>query len=140
MDDEIEILPSAVNLERLSRILSYHISTASLYIASFFLPVLPIAALAAVLFAPYMVYVLLQERKYGWITFFVLLILLPILPVVLFLRHSDYFLIFLSLPLAFFYFYCFLLKITIRDWIVERNTWIQRHYNINEQINLFNDN
>jgi len=140
MDDEIQILPSAVNLERLSRILSYHISTAVLFMASFFLPVLPLAALAAVLFAPYMLFVLFQERKYGWVIFFLLFVLLPILPIILLFYHSDYFMILLSLPLAFFYFYCFFLKITIRDWIVERNAWIQNHFNIKQQINLFNDN
>jgi len=137
MNNENEIYLSARNLERLSLVLNFHLSTSVLYIISFFCPVLFLAGLAAVLFAPFMLFVLFKENRYGWITFFILLVLLPVLIDVLFFYKTDAYLILLYLPLAFFYFYCFLLKITIRDWIQERNAKKERCGNLEEQLDSF---
>ena len=135
MVNESEIYLGAGNIDRLSGILNYHLSTIALYFLWFFSPALFLAVIAAVLFAPYMLFVLFREKRYGWITFFIVLVLLPVLIDVLFFYHTGAYLILLFLPLAFFYFYCFLLKITIQDWIQERNAINERFNDINEQLN-----
>ena len=82
-----------------------------------------------------MLFVLFGERKYGWITFFILLVVLPLFIDHVFFNHTNFYLILLFLPLAFFYLYCFLLKITIRDWIQERNAKNERYNILDEQLN-----
>lgn len=104
-------------LDRLSTILNYQLSTTLLLILTYAggLTIL-IATIAAIIFSPYMLYALYLEKKYGWMTFFVILVLIPIL--VLFLS-TLWELLFLPLTLAYFYY--FLLKFVVRDWIQERN-------------------
>ena len=130
-----EIYLSTRNLGRLSKILNYQLSTVVLYVASFFIPILFLAILAAVLFAPYMLFVLFQEKRYGWIIFFIISVLLPLFIDMLIFRTSDVYLILLSFPLALFYFYCFLLRFTVNDWIRERNAKNERCSNLEEELN-----
>jgi len=56
------------------------------------------------------------EKKNGWIIFFVILVLIPIITIILF---SVFELLFI--PLALVYFYSFLLRFVVRDWIQEKN-------------------
>jgi hypothetical protein len=132
---EKEIGVSTRNLSRLSRILNYQLSTAVIYVASFFIPILFLAILAAVLFAPDMLLVLFQEKKYGWIIFFIISVLLPLFINMLLFRTSNVYLILLSFPLALFYFYCFLLRFTVNDWILERNAKNERCSNLEGELN-----
>jgi len=135
MENNNGIFVSTGNLERLSRILNYQLSTSVLLIGYYFSPVLYLAIIAAVLFAPYMLFVLFREKRFGWITFFIILVLCPIFISLLFFYHTEYFIIFMLIPLALFYFYCFLLKITIGDWVQERNAKNERCNNLEEQLN-----
>jgi hypothetical protein len=96
--------------------------------------VLYLAIIAAILFAPFMLYVLFKEKRYGWIIFFIIIVLLPLLIDVLFFYHTNVYLILLFIPLALFYFYCFLLRITIRDWMQEKNAKNERCSNLEEQL------
>lgn len=69
-----------------------------------------------------MLYVLFLEKKNGWIIFFVVLVLLPIIAIIL-----SSILELLFIPLALAYFYYFLLKFVVRDWIQERNAKRELH-------------
>lgn len=107
-------------LDKLSKVLNYQLSTTVLLILTYAGGLtIVVTTIAAILFSPYMLYVLYLEKKYGWIIFFTILVFVPI---VIFISLSIWELLFV--PLALAYFYYFLLKFVVRDWIQERNSKI----------------
>ncbi len=117
---------STDNLSRLSKILNYQLSTTVLFLLWYGGALtLGIVTIAAILFSPYMLYILYLEKKNGWIIFFVVLVLLPIIAIIL-SSISEL----LFIPLALVYFYYFLLKFVVRDWIQERNAKRELHERI----------
>ncbi len=72
-----------------------------------------------------MLYVLVNERKYGWIIMFFLVVVLPY--PLLYLIIGDYILLpaWMLLPIIPFYFYCFIIKFSVEDWLREY-TWEQQ--------------
>ncbi|MCJ7554356.1 MAG: hypothetical protein MUO34_10785 [Ignavibacteriaceae bacterium] len=107
---------SSENLRRLRQILNYELSASVLFFLSFFNAIaLIIAGIAAVVFAPYMIYVLLKENKRSWIIIFTVLIIFPLLFSQILFR--EYFTVFLLISMAMFYFYCFMLRMAVSDWI-----------------------
>ena len=105
------------NLERLQTFLSYQLSGTFLFVLSFFWGItLLLAVLAAIIFIPFMLKVLYQEERFGWIIFFCIIVLLPLIFFFIFLRDSNYLFVFGLLSLAFFYMYCFILRLSIGDW------------------------
>lgn len=113
-------LHSNYRLAQLDKYLNYHIATFALFIASWFgLLFLLIAALAALIFAPYMLYVLYKENKKGWIIFFGVIVIIPLI-VFIIISFLDPFLKPAALiTIGLFYFYCFLLRFSVNDWIRE---------------------
>jgi len=115
-----------VELRRFRAILYFELSTSAGFILSSFWPInLYIIIAAAILFTPYMLYVLIKERKYGWIVIFFLMVVLPY-PVI-YLIIGEYILLtaWLLLPVIPFYLYCFLIKFSVDDWLREYN-WEQQ--------------
>ncbi len=107
---------SSENLRRLAQFLNYELSASVLFFLSFFNAIaLIIAGIAAVVFAPYMIYVLFKENKRSWIIIFTVLIIFPLLFSLILFR--EYFTIFLLISMAIFYFYCFMLRIAVSDWV-----------------------
>lgn len=80
---------------------------------------------AAVLFTPYIFYILIKEKHYGWIVIFIFMIVLPYLFILL--LFYDYILLtaWMLLPIPLFYLYCFLIKYAVDDWLSEYN-WEQQ--------------
>ncbi|MCJ7649124.1 MAG: hypothetical protein MUP85_10970 [Candidatus Lokiarchaeota archaeon] len=112
---------SSENLQRLAQFLNYELSASVLFFLSFFNAIaLIIAGIAAGLFAPYMLYVLLKENRRSWIIIFIILIIFPLLFSLILFR--EYFTIFLLLSMAMFYFYCFMLRMAVSDWIKD-SSW-----------------
>ena len=115
-----------IELRRFRAILYFELSTSAGFILSSFWPInLYIIIVAAILFTPYMLYVLIKERKYGWIVIFFLMVVLPY-PVI-YLIIGEYILLtaWLLLPVIPFYLYCFLIKFSVDDWLREYN-WEQQ--------------
>jgi hypothetical protein len=115
-----------VEVRRFRAILFFELSTSAAFILQSFWPVnLYIIIIAATLFTPYMIYVLFKERKYGWIILFFLVIVMPY--PVLYLIIGDYILLpgWMLLPIIPFYFYCFIIKFSVEDWLREY-TWEQQ--------------
>ena len=115
-----------VELRRFRAILYFELSTSAGFILSSFWPInLYIIIAAAILFTPYMLYVLIKERKYGWIVIFFLMVVLPY-PVI-YLIIGEYILLtaWLLLPVIPFYLFCFLIKFSVDDWLREYN-WEQQ--------------
>jgi len=126
MEFNSRFINDVVEVRRFRAILFFELSTSVSFVLFSFYPInLYIIIIAAILFTPYMLYVLIKERKYGWIAIFFFMVVLPY-PVV-YLIIGDY--IFLSawllLPIIPFYLYCFLVKFSVDEWLREYN-WEQQ--------------
>lgn len=112
------------HLDRLALFLNYELSASLLFFVSFVVWIfIFIAIVIAGVFIPYMIYVLLKEGRHGWIIFFNVMILTPLLISILFI--PSYFSIFMLISVALFYCYCFFLRMTVNEWIKERNWRLQ---------------
>ena len=76
----------------------------------------PLAAVA-VAFAGYVVFVLINNRKYGWLIFFGIFVCLPIILSFMTTGSSLLDAALLFSPLITFYVYCLLLRYAVVDWI-----------------------
>jgi hypothetical protein len=107
-------------LLQLKKYLNYHVSASLLYFLSFFtLIALFIASLSALIFAIYLYYVLLKVKKYGWITFFTAVIIIPSIVSFFLIDKSEYTFTFLMIELGVFYFFCFIFRFVVNDWCEE---------------------
>jgi hypothetical protein len=108
------------NLLRLQQYLDYELSgTALLFFSWFWGILLFLAGIAALVFIPFMLKVLYEERKYGWIVYFFVIVILP--AAVIYMSDVGFTAKILLgyLPLALFFFYCFTLKLAVRGWVTE---------------------
>ncbi len=134
MEIKSKHIKDIVEVRRFRLILFYELSTSALvflhYIAFFTLYytmffTLYLVIIAAILFTPYMMYVLIKEKRYGWIVIFFFMVVLPYL-IVLFINFDNILLTaWLLLPIVLFYLYCFLLKYSVDNWMREYN-WEQQ--------------
>ena len=105
------------SVRRLQQWLDYELSTSLLMILSWFWNIgLLLAIIASIIFTPFMLKVMFEERRFGWIIFFFLLVILPALGAFFINIDSSYKFAIELIPLALFYFYCFVLRIAIKDW------------------------
>jgi len=112
----------ASHLQRFCSILSFELSTIVIFFLQFFWQLtLFLAVLAAILFIPYLIFILIKEKKYGWITLFILIVILPLIVIVLFLSDNLFYLAYLQIPLPLFYLYCFLLRFDAKEWLKDVN-------------------
>ncbi len=108
------------NVKKLKRWLNYSLSSSTLYLLSWLWHFTLILLFgAAIMFVPFMIKILFEEKRIGWILFFIIIVLIPSILIYLFYKSSIYFRILELIPLAMYYFYCFLLRITIIDWTDE---------------------
>jgi hypothetical protein len=125
LETKSKFINDIVEVRRFRSILFYELSTSAAFILQSFWPVnLYIIIGAAALFTPYMLYVLIKERKFFWILTFFIVVVLPY--PVLYLIVGDYILLpgWMLLPIISFYFYCFIIKFSVEDWLREY-TWEQ---------------
>ena len=105
-------------LKRLQYYLNYGVSTSALFFLSFVAGIFfYLSIAAAVIFTPFMLYVLYTEKKRGWLITFLVMILFPLALAVFTGLSSEVGKMILIITLALFYFYCFLLRFTINDWV-----------------------
>ena len=113
-------------VSRFNEILNYQLSSTILLALSYFHGIaLILTSIAAILFAPYMVYVLIKGQRYGWLTSFIILIILPIVISLIAGIKSENLSIVLLLTLLLFYLYCFVIKYVVTDWLKDY-TWAQQ--------------
>ena len=109
-------------VERFATILNYEHSTSILlFLQGNVWIALPLVIIAAVLFTPYMLYVLYTERRFGWIITFVIIVILPFVLFYFFSRESYALEAFMLIPFIFFYFYCLLVRLSVNEWIKAYN-------------------
>jgi hypothetical protein len=118
---DIDLLSSEqYYLGRLSRYLNYELSSSVLYFLSYAGGVpLILAIIAATLFAPFMLFVLFRLRKTAWIVSFIIVVILPFIICIILGLKVGYLSAFILIPLGFFYFYCFILKLTVNEQLKE---------------------
>lgn len=85
---------------------------------------------AAKFFIPFIAYVLIVEKRYGWLISLVAFIIIP--SIVIYFIVKDTFLgkYFLLLPFIAFFFYCLLLKFSVREWLDEYEAKRERELNV----------
>ena len=113
--------PAALALIWLSNIiLSYFkISSPILY----FLPFIIISP--PILFTPFFIYVLFSEKRYGWLTTYILLVMLPAIFLIVSIWGDFTQIGFIFLLMLPFYTFCFFIKFSVEEWIREYN-WEQQ--------------
>jgi hypothetical protein len=121
---------SVSNLERLRYWLRYELSGVVLFLAAWFGFIFyTLSVIAALAFTPFLLKVLFEEKKTGWITAYCIMVIIPAATVVLlviFKGYSEVAGILTFVPLGGFYLFCFILKISIDDWISEKRAYIER--------------
>lgn len=77
-------------------------------------------------FIPYISYVLIVEKRYGWLISLVVFIVIP--SIIIYFIVKDLFLgkYFLLLPFVAFYFYCLLLKFSVKEWLNDYDAKMER--------------
>lgn len=138
--EKIRVIENS-NLDKLRKYLNYEISGTILFGASFFAPVLLfLASGAALIFTPFMIYVLCREGRKGWLAAFFLMVILPAAVFVSIPSGGYTVTLLLAIPFALFYFYCFLLRFEVNNWISEinyRNERIKEKIENEEQMKEF---
>jgi len=120
MDSESKLkFEHTTRLDKLYQFLNYEIQSTFLvlllWIPFMFLFVIGSLILAAILFTPFMLFVLYKEERIGWIITFVLSVIFPLVLLVIFAKQLFF------LFMIPFYFYCFVLRMVVKDWIQEKN-------------------
>ena len=77
----------------------------------------PILFFRALYLWPYILWVLIAERKYGWLSLFVTMIPLPIWIIITWVDEKYVWEIVIGSPLMMFYIYCWMLRIAIYEWL-----------------------
>lgn len=140
MEDNIDLVQNN-NLTQLKKYLNYEISTSILYFLSFQVFIFIFLALAtALIFTPFMLYVLFKEDKKGWIVLFLIIVIVPtiifIVSAILFSFSNPL----LIVSIGLFYFYCFLLRYGVNGWVREmsfKNKYLQDKKQREEELELF---
>lgn len=123
MDSEkIDYSSDLALLRKLKRILNYQISTWLLFMISFLFisPILiVILAVAALLFAFYIIFALYKNHKYGWIAAFFITIIIPVIILAFIVELNYSVIILLIIEVAAFFIYCAALRLTVNLWVKE---------------------
>ena len=78
-----------------------------------------IIASTAVIFIPYILYVLIKENRKGWISFLIIIVIIPVLFTSLIFQLSMFYNMAAIFPVFLYALYCYLLKAQISEWLAE---------------------
>lgn len=113
-----EINPSYnYNIARLHKWLDYGLGSSLLLFMSYIYGFAFLLAVgAAIAFTPFLIKVLIEERKFGWLTAFVIVVLGPPLAVWFYIGDGNWDWVARFIALGNFYFYCAFLRLVIPGW------------------------
>ena len=121
---------SVSELENLRYWLKYELSGVLLLLIPWFGTLFfIISVIAALIFTPFLLKVLFEEKKTGWIIAYCIMVIVPAAAVVLlaiFKSNSEVAAFLTFVPLGGFFLFCFILKFSIDDWISEKRAYIER--------------
>ncbi len=72
-----------------------------------------------VIFTPYIIYVLTKEKRYGWLTTYIMFVVLPGVISLLVIHGGIFAALWMPLLMLPFYLYCFLIKFSVEEWLRE---------------------
>lgn len=98
--------------------INFNLSMVGLNLSSISIAIFLITA-AAILFSPYILYVLILENKIGWIITFFSMTLFPLLFIYIFFRTALFYDALILIPLLLFYLYCYLIKFEVDKWLAD---------------------
>lgn len=131
------------HLRKLSKILNYELASSILLVLSWIsVLAMPLMILAAIMFIPYLIFVLTILKKWGWISGLLVFVFVPLIGVVFLASGSEYLNYFLLIPMTMFYLYCFLIKNSVREWlhsIEEKKRYQQEKTKREVENKIFND-
>jgi len=78
-----------------------------------------------VIFTPYFFYVLFKEKRFGWLTLFIVLVILPATTAFIIFGVKLFMMIWMFVFVFPFFLFCFLIKFSVEEWIREYN-WEQQ--------------
>lgn len=109
------------HLALLGRILNYQFPSAVLALGYLIIfkqaasIILFLITFAAIIFSPYLLFVLKRENRMGWIYLFCTIVILPVIIFTVYYLLDSFLLPLLFIPLLLFYFYCFLLRFSVNE-------------------------
>ena len=110
------------DLTRLKKYLNYELSSSTLFLLSFMVALfIFLASAAAVIFTPFMLNVLYKENRKGWILFFIIIVIIPFILFIVLGFTIEFGRPLILITLGLFYFYCFLLRFEVNNWVKEIN-------------------
>ncbi len=116
-----ETASSQIKLERLQRWLTLEGSSAVAFLVLLagvpFIPVILLLSVAALIFTPYLLFVLFRTGHRGWMVGFAVMVGTPYLLWLLPVSHPVLTVVVRLLPLFMFYLYCWLLRLAVGEWI-----------------------
>lgn len=114
----MKISPSPnYNISSLHKWLDFELSGIVLGVLSYvYIITMPLAILAAVVFIPFLIKVLYEERRYGWFIFLILFVFLVPAVVFYYTQNTNWRIASIYTALGCFYFYCGLLRLIIPSW------------------------
>lgn len=72
-----------------------------------------------VLFTPFILYVLFKEHRYGWLTAYILFVILPAITPFIFTAEGIVKALWIPLFILPFYLFSFFMRFSVNDWIKE---------------------
>ena len=137
----IENINQHKDLTRLKKYLNYELSSSTLFLLSFMVAVfIFLASAAAVIFTPFMLNVLYKENRKGWILFFVIIVIVPFTLFIILGLAVEFSRPLILITLGLFYFYCFLLRFEVNNWVKEinaRNQYLYEKKKSEDELNTF---
>jgi hypothetical protein len=124
MENDFDFTEQKSHLKRLNYYLNFEISSVIFYMIFLFISrTLTVILLGAValIFVPYMLFVLFKEKKTGWIIAFAIMVIIPFILGLLFYSPEFKSMLLTNIALGTFFLYCFLLKMSTRDWVSDEN-------------------
>ena len=107
----------SLNIDNLRLWLTWELSASVLFALSFFrIVALFILGPVILLFIPILIGTLFLEKRFGWLLFFGLFVLTPSVLIYLIIDFGSWNFALQFVPIGLFFFYCFLLKLTIASW------------------------
>lgn len=130
-----------IDFERLVKILTMEVTyppillTLTFFIIQSDLNEIPTVLLVVIILVklaiPFILFVLIKWKKFFWLTFLLIFIVLPSGVIYWLIIESIFSKFFLLIPLSLFYFYCLLLKWAANDWLAEAEAKLERENNTN---------
>jgi hypothetical protein len=105
--------------------LGQHVLTLLKITEPLFVLLIIIAISPPVLITPFIVYVLYREKRYGWLASYFIMVIIPV--ILFFIIFQDNLEYMIWMPFYYmvpFYFYSFIIKFSVDEWIREYN-WNQ---------------